>query len=54
MLRPKLFDTLKTYNSQQFGKDAIAGLIVGIVAIPLAIEIAMHPEFLQKKGYTQL
>src|SRR5450432_1055367 len=32
MFRPKLFDTLKNYSSQQFGKDLMAGLIVGIVA----------------------
>jgi len=31
MFRPKLFETLKHYDRQQFGKDALAGLIVGIV-----------------------
>ena len=34
---PKLFSTLRTYNRAQFGEDALAGIIVGIVAIPLAI-----------------
>jgi SulP family sulfate permease len=34
MLRPKIFETLKNYNRQQFGKDVMAGLIVGIVALP--------------------
>ena len=34
---PKLFQTLRTYNGGQFGQDALAGVIVGIVAIPLAI-----------------
>ena len=34
---PKLFSTLRTYNCAQFGQDALAGIIVGIVAIPLAI-----------------
>ena len=34
---PKLFSTLRTYNRVQFGQDALAGIIVGIVAIPLAI-----------------
>lgn len=34
---PKLFSTLRTYNRAQFGQDALAGIIVGIVAIPLAI-----------------
>ena len=35
--RPKLFSTLKGYNFETFTKDAMAGIIVGIVAIPLAI-----------------
>ena len=35
--RPKLFSTLKGYNFETFSKDAMAGIIVGIVAIPLAI-----------------
>ena len=34
---PKLFDTLRQYSRAQFGQDALAGIIVGIVAIPLAI-----------------
>ena len=35
--KPRLFSTLKNYNKQLFAKDAMAGIIVGIVAIPLAI-----------------
>ena len=34
---PKLFDALRQYSRAQFGQDALAGIIVGIVAIPLAI-----------------
>ena len=34
---PKLFDALRTYTRAQFAQDALAGIIVGIVAIPLAI-----------------
>ena len=34
---PKLFQTLRNYSGAQFGQDALAGVIVGIVAIPLAI-----------------
>ena len=34
---PKLFHTLRHYTRAQFGQDALAGVIVGIVAIPLAI-----------------
>ena len=37
MFKPKIFDTLKNYSRQQFGKDAMAGLIVGVVGLPLAI-----------------
>ncbi|HEY5408834.1 MAG TPA: sulfate permease [Ginsengibacter sp.] len=55
MLRPKLFDTLKTYNRQQFGKDAMAGLIVGIVALPLAIAFAIASGVSPEKGlYTAI
>ena len=35
--RPKLISTMKGYNFDTFSKDAMAGIIVGIVAIPLAI-----------------
>ena len=34
---PKLFTTFRKYSREQFGQDALAGIIVGIVAIPLAI-----------------
>lgn len=34
---PKLFSTLKKYSRAQFAQDSLAGIIVGIVAIPLAI-----------------
>jgi len=32
---PKLVTTLKDYNRQQFANDLTAGVIVGIVALPL-------------------
>lgn len=41
MLKPKLFSTLKNYSWGQFRKDGIAGVIVGIVALPLAIAFAI-------------
>lgn len=50
MLRPKLFDTLKNYNRQQFTKDLMAGLIVGIVALPLAIAFAIASGVSPEKG----
>ena len=34
---PKFFGTVRSYSRAQFGQDALAGVIVGIVAIPLAI-----------------
>ena len=35
--KPKLFLTLKSYTKEKFIADAMAGLIVGVVALPLAI-----------------
>jgi SulP family sulfate permease len=40
-LTPKLFTTLKNYNADQFYKDCIAGILVGIIAFPLAIALAV-------------
>ena len=50
MFRPKLFDTLKNYDSHQFGKDLMAGIIVGIVALPLAIAFAIASGVSPEKG----
>ena len=41
MLIPKLVTTLKSYDRTQFVADAGAGVIVGIVALPLAIAFAI-------------
>jgi SulP family sulfate permease len=41
VLVPKLFTTLKTYSREQFIADLTAGLIVGVVALPLAIAFAI-------------
>lgn len=35
--RPKLFEVFKNYSKELFYKDLMAGIIVGIVALPLAI-----------------
>ena len=35
--KPQLFTTLKSYNRKTFMSDLMAGIIVGIVALPLAI-----------------
>ena len=50
MFRPKLLDTLKNYNRRQFTKDLMAGLIVGIVALPLAIAFAIASGVSPEKG----
>jgi SulP family sulfate permease len=50
MFRPKLFDTLKNYSRRQFSKDLMAGLIVGIVALPLAIAFAIASGVSPEKG----
>ncbi len=50
MFRPKLFDTLKNYSRKQFANDLLAGLIVGIVALPLAIAFAIASGVSPEKG----
>jgi SulP family sulfate permease len=50
MFRPKLFDTLRNYNTRQFGNDLMAGLIVGVVALPLAIAFAIASGVSPEKG----
>lgn len=37
VFHPKLFSSLKGYNKERLLQDIVAGMIVGIVAIPLAI-----------------
>ncbi len=39
--RPKLLDTLKRYSRREFTADLIAGVTVGIVALPLAMAFAI-------------
>src|SRR5690606_23781596 len=41
VLVPKLFTTLKDYSRRQFAADVTAGVIVGVVALPLAIAFAI-------------
>ena len=38
---PKIVTTLRTYSWPQFGADAVAGVTVAMVAIPLSIAIAI-------------
>src|ERR1043166_435331 len=41
IFRPKLFDTLKHYTKDDFTRDLVAGITVGIVALPLAMAFAI-------------
>lgn len=41
MYKPELLNSLKGYNSKSFFTDVIAGIIVGIVALPLSIAFAI-------------
>jgi len=41
MFVPKLVTTLKDYSRAQFAADAVAGVVVGIVALPLCIAFAI-------------
>lgn len=50
VIKPKLFTTLKNYNKQQFISDATAGVIVGIVALPLAIAFGIASGVTPEKG----
>jgi sulfate permease, SulP family len=50
LLVPKLVTTLKTYNRQQLVADLTAGVIVGIVALPLAIAFAIASGLSPQRG----
>jgi sulfate permease, SulP family len=39
--RPKIVDALKDYSVQKFYSDAVAGMTVGIVALPLSMALAI-------------
>ena len=47
---PKLVTTLRTYSRAQFMADAGAGVIVGIVALPLAIAFAIASGLTPERG----
>ena len=50
MYVPKLFTTLKNYSGKQFASDLTAGIVVGIVALPLAIAFAIASGVSPEKG----
>ncbi len=50
MFKPKIITTLKGYTWKRFGSDLAAGIIVGIVALPLAIAFAIASGVSPDKG----
>ena len=48
--KPKLFSTLRHYDRHQFTTDLLAGIIVGIVALPLAIAFGIASGVTPEKG----
>ena len=48
--QPKLFSALKNYSKEQFYADLMAGIIVGIVALPLAIAFGIASGVTPEKG----
>jgi SulP family sulfate permease len=55
LLVPKLVTTLKTYDRTQFLADVTAGVIVGIVALPLAVAFAIASGVTPDRGlYTAI
>mgnify|MGYP002622607404 CR=1 FL=1 len=48
--KPELFKTIQTYNKQKFSADVMAGIIVGIVALPLAIAFGIASGVTPEKG----
>src|SRR5512140_1964855 len=41
LFRPRLFETLKGYSGKELSADLVAGITVGIVALPLAMAFAI-------------
>ena len=48
--KPQLAQTLKNYSKKQFTTDLLAGIIVGIVALPLAIAFGIASGVTPEKG----
>jgi SulP family sulfate permease len=55
VLVPKFFTTIQDYDREQLARDVIAGVIVGIVALPLAIAFAIASGLSPERGlYTAI
>lgn len=52
---PKLFQMMRGYSKEQFGKDVVAGVIVAIIALPLSIALALASGVSPEQGiYTAI
>ena len=49
-LKPRILYCMKNYNMDAFMKDLMAGIIVGIVALPLAIAFGIASGVTPEKG----
>lgn len=52
--KPRLFSTLKNYSKETFMSDLMAGIIVGIVALPLVSHSVSHQVYHPRKELLQL
>src|ERR1700732_5188368 len=50
MFVPQLIHSLKTYSRRQFATDLTAGVVVGIVALPLAMAFAIASRLTPERG----
>jgi len=50
LLLPKVVTSLQTYDRAQFSRDLLAGVVVGIVALPLAIAFAIASGVTPERG----
>ena len=54
-LKPKLISSLKGYTRAQLIRDIVAGLIVGVIALPLSIALALASGVRPEQGlYTAI
>ena len=47
---PKFFSCIRNYSKSTFMSDLMAGTIVGIVALPLAIAFAIASAYLRRRA----
>ncbi|TVR94214.1 MAG: sodium-independent anion transporter, partial [Spirochaetaceae bacterium] len=50
MFRPGILEAMRGYTLRQFVADIIAGLIVGVVAVPLSIAVAVASGVTPQQG----